>query len=86
MEPVEMCLKDVNMEKESIDEVVLVGGSTRIPKVQQSLQEFFNGKSLCQKMNPDEAVAHGVGIRAANLSGIGDEAVLGMQLVDVTPL
>nr|KAJ0211486.1 hypothetical protein LSAT_V11C400210340 [Lactuca sativa] len=73
-------------KKKSIDEVVLVGGSTRIPKVQQLLQEFFNGKSLCQKMNPDEAVAHGAGILAANLSGIGDEAVLGMQLVDVTPL
>ncbi|KAL4576717.1 hypothetical protein LXL04_012815 [Taraxacum kok-saghyz] len=86
MVPVEMCLRDANMNKESIDEVVLVGGSTRIPRVQQMLQEFFNGKSLCQKINPDEAVALGAGYLAANLSGFGDEVVHSMKLTDVTPL
>ncbi|CAH1438184.1 unnamed protein product [Lactuca virosa] len=86
MEPVEMCLKDANMNKDSIDEVVLVGGSTRIPKVQQLLQKFFNGKLLSQKINPDEAVAHGAGFLAAHLSDIGDGAVQGLELIDVTPL
>ncbi|KAL7613982.1 hypothetical protein Lser_V15G08281 [Lactuca serriola] len=86
MEPVEMCLKDANMNKDSIDEVVLVGGSTRIPKVQQLLQKFFNGKLLSQKINPDEAVAHGAGILAAHLSCMGDEAVQSLELIDVTPL
>ncbi|XP_023767677.1 heat shock 70 kDa protein 1 [Lactuca sativa] len=86
MEPVEQCLRDANMNKDSIDEVVLVGGSTRIPKVQQLLQELFNGKSLCQNINPDEAVAHGAGILAAQLSGMGDEAVQGLELIDITPL
>ncbi|GJU32007.1 heat shock cognate 70 kDa protein [Tanacetum coccineum] len=74
MEHVETCLRDVNMSKNSIDEVVIVGGSTRIPKVQELLKELFNGKTLCQGINPDEAVAIGAGILAANLSGMGDEA------------
>ncbi|GKA60606.1 heat shock protein 70 family protein [Tanacetum coccineum] len=86
MEHVEMCLRDANMSKDSIDEVVIVGGSTRIPKVQELLQELFNGKILCQQLNPDEAVAHGAGILAAILSGMGDEATESLVLIDVTPL
>ncbi|KAJ9540775.1 LOW QUALITY PROTEIN: hypothetical protein OSB04_027281 [Centaurea solstitialis] len=86
IEHVKSCLKDAKMDKESIDEVVLVGGSTRIPKVQELLQELFNGKKLCQQMNPDEAVAYGAGCLAANLSGMGDEAVQGLKLIDITPL
>ncbi|KAJ9540774.1 hypothetical protein OSB04_027280 [Centaurea solstitialis] len=86
MAHVKICLRDANMDKESIDEVVLVGGSTRIPKVQELLQEFFNGKLLCQRINPDEAVAHGAGFLAAKLSGMGDVAVQGLELIDITPL
>ncbi|KAL8241546.1 hypothetical protein R6Q59_014900 [Mikania micrantha] len=86
MDSVTTCLRDVNMSKDSIDEVVLVGGSTRIPKIQQLLQELFNGKLLYQGINPDEAVAYGAGILAANLSGMGNEAVQDLELIDITPL
>ncbi|MFS7957490.1 putative Heat shock protein 70 family [Helianthus anomalus] len=86
MATVKTCLQDLNMNKDSIDEVVLVGGSTRIPKIQVLLQEFFNGKVLCQGINPDEAVAYGAGILAAKLSGTGDEAVQTLELIDITPL
>ncbi|KAI3809242.1 hypothetical protein L1987_25212 [Smallanthus sonchifolius] len=86
IDTVETCLRDVNMSTYSIDEVVLVGGSTRIPKIQGLLQEMFDGKSLCQRINPDEAVAYGAGILAAKLSGMGDEAVQALELIDVTPL
>ncbi|KAH6827254.1 heat shock cognate protein 70-1 [Perilla frutescens var. hirtella] len=82
---VEMCLRDAKMEKSSVDEVVLVGGSTRIPKVQQLLQEFFNGKELCKSLNPDEAVAYGAAVQAAILSGEGDEKVQDLLPLDVTP-
>ncbi|THG03094.1 hypothetical protein TEA_026166 [Camellia sinensis var. sinensis] len=68
MEPVEKCLRDAKMEKNSVHDVVLVGGSTRIPKVQQLLQDFFNGKELCKSINPDEAVAYGAAVQAAILS------------------
>jgi len=71
MEPVEKCLKDAKMDKGTIDDVVLVGGSTRVPKVQQLLQDFFNGKELCKSINPDEAVAYGAAVQAAILSGRG---------------
>lgn len=67
-------------------EVVLVGGSTRIPKVQQLLQDFFNGKELCKAINPDEAVAYGAAVQAAILSGEGSEKVQDLLLLDVTPL
>ncbi|GKB13525.1 putative mediator of RNA polymerase II transcription subunit 37c [Tanacetum coccineum] len=86
MEHVEMCLRDASMDKNRVNEVVLVGGSTRIPKVQELLQDLFSGKILCQQLNPDEAVAHGAGILAANLSGMGDEAMQSLVLTDVTPL
>ncbi|KAL4578956.1 hypothetical protein LXL04_015090 [Taraxacum kok-saghyz] len=83
---VENCLKDGNMQKEDVDEVVLVGGSTRIPKVQQMLMDFFDSKPLCKSINADEAVAYGAAVLAANLRGKGDESVKGLTLVDVTPL
>jgi heat shock protein 1/8 len=59
------------MDKRSVDEVVLVGGSTRIPKVQQLVSNFFNGKEPCKTINPDEAVAYGAAVQAAILSGQG---------------
>ncbi|XP_008776699.2 heat shock 70 kDa protein 4-like [Phoenix dactylifera] len=86
MEPVEKCLRDAKMDKSSVHEVVLVGGSTRIPRVQQMLQDFFNGKELCKSINPDEAVAYGAAVQAAILSGEGNEKVQDLLLLDVTPL
>ncbi|XP_010456365.1 PREDICTED: probable mediator of RNA polymerase II transcription subunit 37c [Camelina sativa] len=86
MEPVEKCLRDAKMDKSSVHEVVLVGGSTRIPKVQQLLQDFFNGKELCKSINPDEAVAYGAAVQGAILSGEGNEKVQDLLLLDVTPL
>ncbi|GMI90300.1 ARABIDOPSIS THALIANA HEAT SHOCK COGNATE PROTEIN 70-1, heat shock cognate protein 70-1 [Hibiscus trionum] len=86
MEPVEKCLRDAKMDKSSVDDVVLVGGSTRIPKVQQLLQDLFNGKELCKSINPDEAVAYGAAVQAAILSGEGNEKVQDLLLLDVTPL
>ncbi|KAK7329910.1 hypothetical protein VNO77_24092 [Canavalia gladiata] len=86
MDPVEKCLRDAKIDKSLVHEVVLVGGSTRIPKVQQLLQDFFNGKELCKSINPDEAVAYGAAVQAAILSGEGDEKVQDLLLLDVTPL
>lgn len=86
MDPVEKCLRDAKIDKSKIDDVVLVGGSTRIPKVQQLLQDFFNGKELCKSINPDEAVAYGAAVQAAILSGEGDQKVQELLLLDVTPL
>ncbi|XP_061341486.1 heat shock cognate 70 kDa protein-like isoform X3 [Gastrolobium bilobum] len=76
MEPVEKCLRDAKMDKSTVHDVVLVGGSTRIPKVQQLLQDFFNGKELCKSINPDEAVAYGAAVQAAILSGEGNEKMV----------
>jgi L1 cell adhesion molecule like protein len=86
MDPVEKVLRDAKMDKGSVNEVVLVGGSTRIPKVQQLLQDFFNGKELCKSINPDEAVAYGAAVQGAILSGEGSEKVQDLLLLDVTPL
>ncbi|PPD66701.1 hypothetical protein GOBAR_DD36424 [Gossypium barbadense] len=86
MEPVEKCLRDAKMDKSTVHDVVLVGGSTRIPKVQSLLQDFFNGKELCKSINPDEAVAYGAAVQAAILSGEGNEKVQDLLLLDVTPL
>ncbi|GJW56763.1 putative heat shock protein 70 family protein [Tanacetum coccineum] len=83
---VKSCLSDANMEKSCVNEVILVGGSSRIPKVQSMLQEFFDGKQLCKSVNPDEAVAHGAAIMAANLSGNSGKGVQDLMLLDVTPL
>merc|ERR1712070_782576 len=86
MEPVEKCLRDAKFDKGQVHEVVLVGGSTRIPKVQQLLSDFFNGKELCKSINPDEAVAYGAAVQAAIVSGTGTEHVENMLLLDVAPL
>merc|ERR1712036_204822 len=86
LEPVEKALRDARMDKSSIDEIVLVGGSTRIPKVQKLLEDFFNGKPLNKGINPDEAVAYGAAVQAAILSGDKDEAVQDLLLLDVAPL
>ena len=88
MDPVQKVLRDSKMSKNSINEIVLVGGSTRIPKVQQLLSEFFNGKELCKSINPDEAVAYGAAVQAAILGGDlkeGDKAG-DLLLLDVAPL
>jgi L1 cell adhesion molecule like protein len=74
------------MSKAQIDEVVLVGGSTRIPKIQELLSNYFGGKDLCRSINPDEAVAWGAAVQAAILSDMGDETTERILLVDVTPL
>jgi L1 cell adhesion molecule like protein len=86
MDPVEKCLRDAKMDKGQIHEIVLVGGSTRIPKVQQLLTNFFNGKEPCKSINPDEAVAYGAAVQAAILSGDSSEKVSELLLLDVTPL
>ncbi|KAI1796477.1 heat shock protein 70 [Ganoderma leucocontextum] len=83
MKPVEQVLKDAKVKKEDIDEIVLVGGSTRIPKVQQLLKEYF-GKEPSKGINPDEAVAYGAAIQAAILAGDGDYCTLG--LLDISSL
>ena len=69
-----------------MDEVVLVGGSTRIPKVVELIKQFFNGKEPCKSINPDEAVAYGAAVQAAILTGAGSEATKDLLLIDVTPL
>ena len=74
------------MDKSSIHEIVLVGGSTRIPKVQKLLQDFFNGKELNKSINPDEAVAYGAAVQAAILTGDKSEEIKEMVLIDVAPL
>jgi len=86
MEPVENVLQSAKMDKAMIHEVVLVGGSTRIPKIQQMLSDFFGGKELCKSINPDEAVAYGAAVQAAILSGDTSEKVQDLLLLDVTPL
>merc|ERR1712000_264321 len=87
MEPVEKVLRDSKLSKSQVHEIVLVGGSTRIPKVQEMLSEFFNGKELNKSINPDEAVAFGATVQAAILSGHDQSSKLqDLLLLDVTPL
>jgi len=86
MEPVEQVIRDSKISKSEIHEIVLVGGSTRIPKIQQLLSEFFNGKELCKSINPDECVAYGAAVQAAILSGVKDEKISDLLLLDVCPL
>ena len=85
MEPVEKVLRDANMSKSQIHDVVLVGGSTRIPKIQQLLSDFFNGKELSKSINPDEAVAYGAAVQAAVLSNVKSDKTSDL-LLDVAPL
>ena len=86
LEPVEKALRDAKLQKNQIHEVVLVGGSTRIPKVQQLLEEFFDGKQLNKSINPDEAVAYGAAVQAAILAGDQSAEIKDVLLLDVTPL
>ena len=88
IDPVEKVLKDAKMSKSQINEIVLVGGSTRIPKIQQLLKDFFNGKELCKNINADECVAHGATIQCAILCGVGggDSNLDSLLLLDVAPL
>lgn len=86
MVPVDKVLIDSKMSKGDIDEIILVGGSTRIPKIQKMLSDFFNGKELCKSLNPDEAVAIGATVQAAILSGDKDKSIQDVLLLDVTPL
>ena len=83
MKPVQKVLEDSDLSKNEVDEIVLVGGSTRIPKVQQLVKEFFNGKEPSRGINPDEAVAYGAAVQAGVLSGEEDTDIV---LLDVNPL
>merc|ERR1712178_299324 len=86
LEPVEKVLRDAKISKDRVDEVVLVGGSTRIPKLQSMLKQFFNGKEPNRSINPDEAVAYGATVQAAILSGVQDSNLDDLLLLDVPPL
>ena len=86
LEIVEKALRDAKFDKSQIHDIVLVGGSTRIPKIQKLLQDLFSGKELSHSINPDEAVAYGAAVQAAILSGDKSEEVQDLLLLDVTPL
>jgi L1 cell adhesion molecule like protein len=86
LDPVERVLQDSKISKGQIHDIVLVGGSTRIPKVQEILSNYFNGKELCKSINPDEAIAYGAAVQAAILSGHSDNKLDQLILLDVTPL
>ena len=86
LKPVEKVLRDSGVSKSEVHEIVLVGGSTRIPKVQSLLSDFFGGKELCRSINPDEAVAYGAAVQAAILSGVDNEKTRDVLLLDVCPL
>ncbi|KAL6569791.1 70-kilodalton heat shock protein [Orobanche minor] len=85
LELVDKCLKDSSVRKDDIREIILVGGSTRIPKVEQLLMEMFNGKELCKSINQDEAVAYGASVHAAIYSGEGHDSIADVLLLDLTP-
>jgi len=85
-DPVEKVLQDGKMSKSMIHDIVLVGGSTRIPKIQEQLSNYFNDKQLCKNINPDEAVAYGAAVQGAILSGVKDDKVTDLLLLDVIPL
>jgi len=84
--PVEQVIRDAKVSKTEIDNIVLVGGSSRIPRVQQLLREYFGGKELCQSINPDEAVAYGAAVQGAVLAGVDSAKVNDLILLDVAPL
>lgn len=86
LDPVEKVLKDAKLDKSQIDEIVLVGGSTRIPKIQKLVSDFFNGKEPCKSINPDEAVAYGAAVQAAILTGDTSSKTQDILLLDVAPL
>ena len=86
LESVKRCLDDAKLAKSAVDEIVLVGGSTRVPRVQALLSEYFDGKALCKNVHPDEAVAYGAAVQGAILSGARDSNTQNLLLVDVIPL
>lgn len=86
LQPVEKVLKDSKIDKGQVDEIVLVGGSTRIPRIQKLVSDFFNGKELNRSINPDEAVAYGAAVQAAILTGDTSSKTQDMLLLDVAPL
>ena len=86
IEPVEKVLRDAKIDKASVSDIVLVGGSTRIPRVQKLLRDFFNGRELNKSINPDEAVAYGAAVQAAILTGDTSEKTQDLLLLDVAPL
>lgn len=86
LEPVEKVLRDAKLSKGDVDEIVFVGGSTRIPKIQALVTNFFNGKEPCKSINPDEAVAYGAAVQAAILAGVMDDNTKDILLLDVAPL
>ena len=86
MQPVEQVLNDSKISKNNVHEIVLVGGSTRIPKIQELLKSFFNGKEPSKSINPDECVAYGAAVQAAILTGVTDEKIEDLLLLDVCPL
>lgn len=86
IDPISKVLQDAKMSKGDIDEIVLVGGTTRIPKIQEMLSNYFNGKKLNKSLNPDEAVAYGAAIQAAILTGQGNSKTNELLLLDVAPL
>ena len=86
LDPVEKVIRDSGISKNNVDDIVLVGGSSRIPKIQSLLQDYFNGKELCKNINPDEAVAYGAAVQGAILSGCKDEKIDSLLLLDVVPL
>ena len=84
--PVEKVMKDAGLKKTEVDEIVLVGGSTRIPKIHQLIKDFFNGKEPSRGINPDEAVAYGAAVQGGILAGESDETNKDILLLDVAPL
>ena len=86
MVPVEQALKDSGLSKDQIHQIVLVGGSTRIPKLQDMLSKLFNNKELNKSINPDEAVAYGAAVQGAILAGDKSERIQDVLLLDVSPL
>ena len=84
MKPVEQVLRDAKVKRQDIDDIVLVGGSTRIPKVQELLKDYFGGKDLANSVNPDEAVAYGAAVQAAILAGV--PMFNDIALMDITAL
>jgi heat shock protein 1/8 len=86
LEPVEKVLKDAKIAREKVDDIVLVGGSTRIPKIQSLVSEYFGGRQLNKSINPDEAVAYGAAVQAAILTGQTSDQTKDLLLLDVAPL
>lgn len=84
--PLDNAIKDAKLDKSKMDDVVLVGGTSRIPKIQEMLKNYFNGKELCKSINPDEAVAYGASVQGAVISGVKDKEIKDILLLDVVPL